>query len=156
MRASFRRQNKLIGAKWLRNGDEDFPMNMDVGGNSQKQNHGEPGTGGKSGTKISGVNVDRNKPRDNPFQNQAVGGHSSISNLNDLISGDNSVKAGKRSTKIIESKTRRTDTGHVTDLNTELDVGSEDEELSNMDQDISDDSKNGFVAGSEDRARLSS
>lgn len=46
--------------------------------------------------------------------------------------------------------------GQIMGLNIEIGVDSEDEEVSNMDQEGNNDSKNGFVAGADIRARLSS
>lgn len=42
----------------------------------------------------------------------------------------------------------------MTGLNMEVDVDSEDDNITNMDQDLDNGPKNGFVEGSEDRARL--
>lgn len=62
MRATFRRQNKQIGAKWLRNGDEEFQAAMENGGSSMQQRTRDSIMGEKSGEKTvedNAVGVDR-------------------------------------------------------------------------------------------------
>lgn len=155
MRAPLRRQTKLIGAKWLRTGGDDFTTaEMGTWGSSQQQNPVVSGKGVDLGAKITDMNVDRNRIESSTDNMQLVGDNSVTSNLNVQISGEKIGKAGKRNVTIMENKKRRTDSGHVIGPNTELDVDSEGEEWENMDQESEGGSKNVNGAGSEDRARL--
>lgn len=154
MRAPLRKQTKLIGAKWLRTGGDEFTSEMGTGENSQQQNPKVTGEGVDLGTKITDMNVDRNITEGITDNTQLVGDNSVTSNLNVQISGEKCGKAGKRNVMILENKKRRTDSGHGIGPNTELDGDSDGEEWENMDQESGDGPKNVNGAGSEDRARL--
>ncbi|KAL8096524.1 hypothetical protein AgCh_037471 [Apium graveolens] len=154
MRAPLRKQTKLIGAKWLRNGDGEFPAKDDAGESSQQQDPGDSANGAISGAKNSDLNVINDKVVAITDMMQVVGDTSAILNSNNIMSGEKGTKAGKRNVTILENKKRRTDTGHVMGLNTELDVDSEEEDCENMDQETENGPKNVTVAGSESRARL--
>lgn len=154
MRAPLRRQTKLIGAKWLRTGGDEFTSEMGTGENSQQQNPKVTGEEVDLGAKITDMNVDRNGIEGIMDNMHLVGDNSVTSNLNAQISGERSGKAGKRNITILENKKRRTNSGHVIGPNTKLDVDSEGEEWENMDQESEGGPKNVNEAGFEDRARL--
>lgn len=154
MRAPLRRQTKMIGAKWLRTGEDEFTSEKGTGVNSQQQNPKVTGGEVDLEPKITDMNVDGNRT-EGITDNMHLGGDNSVtSNLNDQISGENSGKAGKRNITILENKKRRTNSGHVIGPSTELDVDSEGEEWENRDQESEGGPKNVNGAGSGDRARL--
>lgn len=82
MRAPLRKQTKLIGAKWLRTGGDEFTSEMGTGENSQQQNPKVTGEGVDLGTKITDMNVDRNITEGITDNTQLVGDNSVTSNLN--------------------------------------------------------------------------
>lgn len=93
MMAPLRRKNKLIGAKWLRNGDEDSQTNIIAEESPQKQNPVISGLGVNLGTSIS--------------EEQVRGGNLDISNSNNLIRGDKGDVGGKNKVIIMESKKKK-------------------------------------------------
>lgn len=77
-----------------------------------------------------------------------------VSNSKLPVNVDFEPKTGKRSVTVLESKKRRTDSGHNTAQNTELDAGSDDDEYESMDQEFVNGPKNGIGAVSGSRTRL--
>lgn len=142
MRAPLRRQNKLIGARWLRNGREEAQASMETEEIRQEQNPEDWGSGVNHNTTIKGGKI--------------AGDNSAVLNSKNLILGDKSGVGVGRKNKIIilENKKRRTESGQVVGLNTELAVDSDDEEIIGMEQDGATVSKNVQEAGSAERARL--
>lgn len=140
MRAPLRRQNKLIGAKWLRNGEEEGQVSMAVEGSTQNQNQGVSGLGANHGVNISG--------------GQLGGSNLDNSNSNNLIRGDKGDIGGNNRFIIMESKKRKTETGQTLGSHTELGVDSDEDDLTRMDQDGGSDPKNEYGASSGSRARL--
>lgn len=109
MRAPFRRQTKLIGAKWLGNGGDDYFMNMDAEGSAWKQDYGSLESGENLGNEIQGVNAGRGNRGDKGGENLVVGINLLFLNSNEPINGDNGVKARKRNVATVVNKKRRTD-----------------------------------------------
>lgn len=133
MRAPFRRQTKMIGAKWLRNGNGD-DRNF-AAGNSQSsnretnvmpQNQGLHSKGEDQGDKV-------NQIMDN-------GGNISLLKENEIRTANSQFSSMKKGITVIESKKRRTDDGlgHTGDINknTELNMGSEEDNIESMEQDV--------------------
>lgn len=156
MRAPLRRPNMEIGSKWLRNGADDSSFK-------------EMATSGASGSNTKGsVMVEKSVPKntgsdeaglkkgDSVNQNNAAGEISGILKFGDRVDGGKIFKGSN--SVILENKKRRTDSGteNMLGLNTEIDPETDTEETVSMEQDVVNGPKNGFVAGSEDRARLSS
>lgn len=142
MRAPLRRQNKLIGAKWLRNGDEEAQASMATAGSSQKQNPENPGLGANLGVNL-GASIS---------EGQLGGENFAVSNSNTIVREDKEDTGGKNKVIIVENKKRRTEMGQPVGSYTEIGVDSDDENL--MDQDQVSVPKNVYGAGSVERARL--
>lgn len=149
MRAPFKRQTKMIGAKWLRNGEEDASGKESAGGNT--------GSGEKSTPKNQEMGTVGVKDGDTIIQNMAGGELSGNLKTQSAQVGGNIFTNSKRVT-ILKNKKRRTEAGfeNPMDLNTELCLDSDGEDNISMDQDANVVSKNLFGAGSGERARQSS
>lgn len=91
MRAPLRRPTKLIGAKWLRHGSEDFSANMEAEGSSQNHEKGGIESGEKSGINIQRANIDRG---DKGGEDQVVDKIPAFLNSNEPITGVNEARAG--------------------------------------------------------------
>lgn len=107
MRAPFRRQNKQIGANWLRNEDEDVQATMETGGSSLQQKAEGSTMGEKSGTKIMEDNVDGVDCGNGKAVGKAVGKQSAVLNSNTSINGDKDTRAGKRNVTVLENKKKK-------------------------------------------------
>ncbi|XP_017217178.1 uncharacterized protein LOC108194750 [Daucus carota subsp. sativus] len=92
MRAPLKRQTKLIGAKWLCNGGEDFQAYADAGESSKQQNPVKLADGVIQGAKISEVNEDINETERILDKMKDTGDNSATSNSNPLGGVD---KGGK-------------------------------------------------------------
>ncbi|KAK1403031.1 hypothetical protein POM88_002636 [Heracleum sosnowskyi] len=151
MRAQPRRHNNLIGAKWLRYGEESTVESE--GGISlsrtpaskkvvqQKDHIPDPSERINAGGNLG----------ENAKQKDKIGSNSGLSNSDNIKIGGKNITGGK--SIIVENKKRRTDCDgeEFMGINTEIDNESENE---SMDQDgINSGPKNGFAAGSESRAR---
>lgn len=148
MRAPFRRQMKMIGSKWLRNGEDDVAGTDSVGSSSV------------SGEKFTPTNKEMmmaGKIVGGIIAENVVFGDSSGNLKNQFVESGGNLFKKHQGVKILESKKRRTevDSDNVMGLNTELCVDSEGEENTNMDHDTKDGPKNDYVAGAGERARLS-
>lgn len=164
MRAPFRRQTSLIGAKWLREGgDADRNLPTEFTRDSQNPT-GIPAQ--NQGLDMNGEGLDRHNENQGNVTNQVQqkGEKSSFSNEGELQENNNQSNPVKKGVKIIENKKRRTDDGLVQAVdinrNTELDMGSEDENIENMEHDSQinsitvSDPKNVIMAGLVKEARL--
>ncbi|KAK1404705.1 hypothetical protein POM88_004310 [Heracleum sosnowskyi] len=142
------RQAKMIGAKWLRNGEDDTSGKEGAGGNtvsgekSIPRNQEMSPVGGKDGDSIA--------------QNMAGGEISGNLKTQSVQVGGNIFK--NKGVTVLENKKRRTESGfeNPMGLNTELSLDSDGDNDISMDQDANDVPKNLFGAGSVDRARQSS
>ncbi|WOH09154.1 hypothetical protein DCAR_0728609 [Daucus carota subsp. sativus] len=152
MRAPLRRQTNLIGSKWLRNGSEHLPeegvtaggvYQTKTGGSNLKENFTPEITGKGDMSMKGGIRSQ---------QNLDTGEKSGNSNQGNLAEGGKIFKSAK--SVILENKKRRTDSGEENILGQDTEIEQEsDTEVEQMDQDANNGSKNGFVAGSGERAR---
>lgn len=151
LRAQLRRQNNMIGSKWLRSGDDSMADSADSAGDGRssipvKDFQTEPLVPEKSGrdkdSQYSGGNLQQKDMIGNKSGNSKVGGTG--------IGGKNNT--GVKNI-ILDNKKRRTDCEgeEIMGINTEIEQESENEI---MDKDgINNGPKNRFAAGSEIRAR---
>lgn len=169
MRAQLRKQNNLIGSKWLRNGDEPTtdPANItedkrnlgtekggqtkpsDPGNRARDNDYGKAGDNSGIDYGKSGNNV-YEKAGDRSTQKEIISNTSEISNFTAKEVGGKNSTGGKSIT--LENKKRTDCNGaEIMGLNTEIEQTSEND---NMDQDDnSTGSKNGYAAGPDNRAR---
>ncbi|WOG87678.1 hypothetical protein DCAR_0206909 [Daucus carota subsp. sativus] len=152
MRAQLRRQNNLIGSKWLRNGEEPNSESVASGSGGGRIPVPEKVVPTElSAPEISMKDKDSQKSGDGVQQKDTLGGKSG--NLNsEEIAGSGKTNTGVKSV-ILENKKRRTNRDGKESMmpNTEIE---QDMENDSMDQDgFNTGPKNGFAAGSDSRAR---
>lgn len=162
MRAPFRKQTKLIGSKWLRNGDgEEYGRNNAVAQGDDRNKHGNSGIGNDAKS-VAENQGNRPKGYDSSvtkIQTGETGAGSTQSALTESAEVANRVANVKESIKIVENKKRHADESGLDQelnvgLNTELNLDSEEEDGMNVDQTNGLGSKNGLRAGSGNGARL--
>lgn len=152
MRAPLRRQTKLIGAKWSRDGSEEVSR-RNVTGEGRSSMREDDSVAQNQGLGSTGDNHGRQH-----YHNNDKGAKGAVSNPNELSEQLNKSIPEDTDILIIENKKRKTDNGPNPniELGNEVDVGSIDE----MEQDLEKKptlhmiSKNGRKADSGTGVRL--
>lgn len=130
MRAPLRRQQKLIGAKWLREGhDDDRNFSENGTWSSNRWMNNTPPNQGLNG---------ENQGTENN-QSRGKGAQTAVSNENEIRMETSQPNPVKKGVTIIENKKRRTDDGlgqeDGINKNTELNVDSDEEDMESMEHD---------------------
>lgn len=134
MRAPLRRPTKLIGARWLRDGNDDGDWNTATDkswGLNEREKFAPPNQGSGTG----GENQGRQS-----FQAKDKGANNVFSKVVESDVESSQLNPNNTGITVIENKKRRTDDGPTgpseVSKNTELDMGLNVEEIVNMDQDM--------------------
>lgn len=164
MRAPFRRQNKLIGAKWLRSGSDDGDWKEKAeSGECQRSPFATDGENvGAKNMEASDIRYGKGATN---FQNVAKGAILGGSKQAEFTDVSKQMTANKKGVSVVENKKRRTDSSGLGNdvemgLNTELQMDSDGEDIMNEENNTglgpkeNAISKNLLGAGSENGARL--
>lgn len=150
MRAPLRRQTKLIGAKWLRDDNNDGGRNL----TGEEERSGEKRE--NSVTKNQGLYVHRVNQGDVNLTRSFGSGNFSNSKQKDMVQQMSKSSPLNEEVKVIENKKRRTGNGpdQIIELGNEIeDQSNPTEDSSNPDMQV--DLKNGIEAGFVAGVRLS-
>lgn len=134
------RQTKIIGAKWLRNGNEDTGRNT-MHGEAEGWTTREKNSPPNQGSDKNGANQGNKN-----YPNTDQGVNSAFLKQKDLTEEANQLNSKKIGITVIESKKCRTDNGSdqfsEMDKAIEFQTGSDEEEGDEMDQDSNKNLKN--------------
>lgn len=145
MRAPFRKQNKLVGSRWLRDGDRE----EDGDRNTVNEKSGEAKYKGKQTPQILQIREERDNQGDTVIIDKDMGANIASSNKGVILAETSKSNPLKTGVIVVDNKKRRIIDGSDQHIglceNPELFMGSDGESMDGLDQ---DDPKNALLAGS--------